>query len=396
MVVVAVLVPAGCAVVVLLARQLGLPASTALVAAAAAWRVGLWLAVAVAAGRSRAGGEPWLVVVLALLTLTALADAVAVFVPQPAGAVAAGLAAATGAAAVLGASRDVRECLLAQSQDLHRLSLDVSDSRRREQWAQAEHEERLHDVRSVLAGIHGATATLQRYEDRLDPGVRRRLEQAVTAELHRLEHLVDPSPVEGSVSDLDVEAVLEPVLLTERQQGAAIRADLRGVSVRADAADLATIVCALLVNARRHAAGSPVVVRAETRRGETQLRVEDAGPGVPLHLRESVFERGERGEATAPGSGLGLYTARRLATAAGGTLHVEPRSQGGASFVLTLPAGSLHAARPRVRQDGAQRDEVGDAVGVDGVTLPRQRDHGARPDVLLAPGADDGDVVADR
>ncbi|MBI2567334.1 MAG: HAMP domain-containing histidine kinase [Candidatus Schekmanbacteria bacterium] len=71
------------------------------------------------------------------------------------------------------------------------------------------------------------------------------------------------------------------------------------------------------------------------------LRVRDYGPGVPDGLRERIFEKFFRvdGSLTAeqPGSGLGLYIARRLAREMGGELCLEAPGDGmGACFSLRL------------------------------------------------------------
>jgi hypothetical protein len=105
-------------------------------------------------------------------------------------------------------------------------AMQDQDNRRR-----AQDSERLHEVRSVLAGLHAATGCLRKYEDTLDPEVRRRLEDAVGAELKRLNHLVDLGIPEVSV-ELDLEAVVMPVVLAEREQGLVITTDLADVSIQ--------------------------------------------------------------------------------------------------------------------------------------------------------------------
>lgn len=323
----------------------------------------------------RRGG--WLVPVVPLLAVTAaLMTADVLGAPRAAGAAALlGLLAA--GLAVRGSWRDLEACLRSQSSQLLRLATDVEDHRNERRSAQAQEEERLHEVRNVLAGLQGATATLRKYEDRLDPGVRRRLEDAVTAELRRLGALVDPAH-RSYVTDVDLQRVLAPVVLAEQQAGTDLRADLSG-RARGRAEDVATIVSALLVNARRHAPGSPVTLRVEQADGEVRVLVEDRGPGVPLDQRQAVFERGERAGATVDGTGLGLFTARRLATELGGTLVVGARSGGGASFVLTLSAG-VGDEQP------AEGHEVDDLVlaRLERRAVPRQREHGVRGDLALA------------
>jgi signal transduction histidine kinase len=104
----------------------------------------------------------------------------------------------------------------------------------------------------------------------------------------------------------------------------------------------------LLENALRHTpAGTEI--RVSTRiDGDSQalLVVEDDGPGVPEHLRETLFERFVRGAGDRGGSfGLGLAIVRAVAETHGGSVVVEPTGERdgapyGARFVVTLPATS--------------------------------------------------------
>jgi signal transduction histidine kinase len=195
-------------------------------------------------------------------------------------------------------------------------------------------------VRSVLAGLHAATGSLRKYEDTLDPEVRRRLEDAVGAELRRLNHLVDPG-LPTVVVELDLEAVVMSVVVAERQQGLVITTDLADVSVRGSAAEIATLVSDLLVNARVHAPGSAVRLTAKVIGEVVTLAVRDWGPGLPAAEADRVFERSYRGSRPiadgVPGSGLGLHNARRLARQLHGDLQVRAPEGGGCCFVATLP-----------------------------------------------------------
>jgi two-component system OmpR family sensor kinase len=97
--------------------------------------------------------------------------------------------------------------------------------------------------------------------------------------------------------------------------------------------------------------------------GSTQalLIVEDDGPGVPEHLRETLFERFVRGAGDRGGSfGLGLAIVRAVAETHGGSVVVEPSGERdgasyGARFVVRLPravvaqgeASGVLAERPK-------------------------------------------------
>jgi signal transduction histidine kinase len=74
---------------------------------------------------------------------------------------------------------------------------------------------------------------------------------------------------------------------------------------------------------------------------EVQVYVTDDGPGVPVEDWESVFEPFVRveGRGRSRGSGIGLFAARRLMTAMGGRVFLEPNGYAGSRFVVGLPAG---------------------------------------------------------
>jgi signal transduction histidine kinase len=73
---------------------------------------------------------------------------------------------------------------------------------------------------------------------------------------------------------------------------------------------------------------------------EVQVYVTDDGPGVPVEDWESVFEPFVRveGRGRSRGSGIGLFAARRLMTAMGGRVFLEPNGFAGSRFVVALPA----------------------------------------------------------
>lgn len=74
---------------------------------------------------------------------------------------------------------------------------------------------------------------------------------------------------------------------------------------------------------------------------EVQVYVTDDGPGVPIEDWESVFEPFVRveGRGGSRGSGIGLFAARRLMTAMGGRVFIEPNGYASSRFVVALPAG---------------------------------------------------------
>ena len=97
----------------------------------------------------------------------------------------------------------------------------------------------------------------------------------------------------------------------------------------------------LLENARRHAAGDITVTLGQAD-NLAVIRVCDRGPGVPVELRERIFEPFYRLPGATErdgGVGLGLALVKAITLRHGGTVHCENRSDGGdgACFVVQLP-----------------------------------------------------------
>lgn len=233
-----------------------------------------------------------------------------------------------------------------KGQERHTLDLRsvVDDLHQQLQTERQGLEEQLHDLRNAVSGIRLADATLRRAAARLDGETRARLADTLTAELSRLQALIEPDRA-LRLAPLSLEETLDPVLDTARTAGMDVDADVAGIAVVADRDALSQVLQNMLANARRYAPGSPVSVRAGLHPDGVRIKVSDEGPGVPGDERDTIFERGVRGSSAGdvPGSGLGLYVARRLMEEMGGDLYLEERPAGGACFVLQLPA-SLHPA----------------------------------------------------
>ncbi|WP_419996047.1 PAS domain-containing sensor histidine kinase [Streptomyces boninensis] len=107
----------------------------------------------------------------------------------------------------------------------------------------------------------------------------------------------------------------------------------------ADRGDLSEMLLNYLENAFTH--GSPPVrIRVTTSAHHIDIRVQDAGPGVPDDLLPHLFTRFSRTPGASParqGTGLGLWIVRALARAGGGDAWYEPRTRPDAGFHLRLP-----------------------------------------------------------
>jgi len=96
---------------------------------------------------------------------------------------------------------------------------------------------------------------------------------------------------------------------------------------------LRTMLLALIEGAQWFGEEGPV--RIETRDGDVpRVRVFRAGTQLDRQGAEALFR--PRAPGTGGGSKVGLFVAKGLAEAQGGTLEVD--TEGGLGFILTLPA----------------------------------------------------------
>jgi signal transduction histidine kinase len=113
-----------------------------------------------------------------------------------------------------------------------------------------------------------------------------------------------------------------------------------------DASRLHQVLSNLVVNALKYGApGAPVHVGLDgTREDGVVLRVHNRGPTIPAHILPDLFEPLVRGNTQPAGSlpsgadmGLGLYIAREIITAHGGTIAATSSDAAGTCFEVRLP-----------------------------------------------------------
>lgn len=208
--------------------------------------------------------------------------------------------------------------------------------------------ERRHDLRSLVAGIQGATSTLANYRGLLDTAEQQLLETALLSEIHRLRDAIEP--LRPALARFDLADVLAPVLTLERSHGVIIEEELDDVAVLGDPRATVALVQNLLVNARRHAPGSLVRISAAADGDLVRVRVADDGPGLPEDVEMRVRAALEGRPTALPAQptvgehGLGLAICAHLARDQGATLRLVT-AVGGTCFELALPAAQ-HSVVP--------------------------------------------------
>ncbi len=228
-----------------------------------------------------------------------------------------------------------------------------------------------HDLRSPLTAISAAGEAIGSAS--LSPREREEMAAVIQEEARRLSRLVDnlldlsrleagaaePRREWASIEELLRGAVAE---LAPGPEDFALSIDRDLPLLRVDAVQMERAFVNVLENARRHAGGHPVSVRARAVRslaaaprarvdgdGEGAhraqgdrviVRIVDRGPGIPPAQLERVFEPFYRAGTPGGGhrgSGLGLAIARGFTEANAGTLHVESLPGQGATFVFEFP-----------------------------------------------------------
>ncbi|HEV8242349.1 MAG TPA: ATP-binding protein [Thermoanaerobaculia bacterium] len=81
--------------------------------------------------------------------------------------------------------------------------------------------------------------------------------------------------------------------------------------------------------------GGTLAMTLERHDGRARMRISDTGPGIPPELREKIFDMHFTTKES--GTGIGLYVARSMFEAQGGTLEAASSGPEGTTFELDLP-----------------------------------------------------------
>jgi len=213
-----------------------------------------------------------------------------------------------------------------------------------------------HELRSPMAAVIGAARTLQDRWRMLTAEQRESFLALIGDETARLAELVgdvlDTSRIEAGTfsyrfEEVDLGRVVAEAIETAvlAQQEVPVVASGHGAlpAIRGDRTRLRQVLGNLIENAVKYSPeGGEVRVSAAAANGEVRIAVRDAGPGIPRDHQARIFEKFGRVDvpgASKPGTGLGLFIARSIAEAHGGSLDVSSGAEPGSTFTLTLPVG---------------------------------------------------------
>lgn len=208
-----------------------------------------------------------------------------------------------------------------------------------------------HELRTPLTALKLQVQSLLHERDKVDPRFATKLERIDRATLRitqLVETLLDVSRIAtGRLAlqraPVDLSAVVGEVVERHeaRTQAAKVAVTLHmssGAIFDGDRLRIDQVVANLLDNAIKYGEGTPIDLTVRAEADAAVLTVEDRGPGVPEEKRDRIFDRFERAASHNHGGlGLGLYVSREIVEAHGGTISVDARPGGGASFMVRLP-----------------------------------------------------------
>lgn len=204
-----------------------------------------------------------------------------------------------------------------------------------------------HEVKTPLAMIDGAAQTLSHLVNMEDPETSRRIER-IRRGVKRLENLsecflskdrLDNAKLRLSLAPSDLYGMVREIA-AELDGGGRIEVMGKGHTILlVDGELIYTAVKNLLVNSLLYSQpGQKITVEVSPTPAGVRITVRDRGPGIPLELRENIFDCYVRGthNQDIPGAGLGLYLVRKIAELHGGSITLGDNEQG-AEFHLDLP-----------------------------------------------------------
>jgi two-component system, OmpR family, sensor histidine kinase KdpD len=221
-----------------------------------------------------------------------------------------------------------------------------------------------HEFKTPLSTILAAAGALREADAH---GIHNReMAETIESEAARLSRLtnrlirtarLEQEEVRPWMELMDLSAVVEetvaPYAKLSPERSFSVVKECSSSDVLADPELIRLLIGQLLDNACKYSTpGSPVALRISGRGDRVALRVVSKGNPIEPSEEPKIFERfyrGAGGQRMAPGSGLGLFVARKIALAHGGRLELDSEysAADGTVFCLTLPVSENEPRRER-------------------------------------------------
>ena len=212
-----------------------------------------------------------------------------------------------------------------------------------------------HELRTPVTNISLQLQNLGRLLDRATPREQLRVVGlSALREAGRLGSLIDNLLVAEVVKDqfaLErgdfelrdvVDDVVERLRARAEQSGSTLVARVPSARGHWDRLRLEQVLTNLILNAIKFGRGQPIEIRGDLSRDTVHVDICDRGIGIGIDDRARIFRKFERALPSSHGGlGLGLFIARRIAEAHGGSIELVDSCPGaGSTFRLTLPLTS--------------------------------------------------------
>jgi signal transduction histidine kinase len=210
----------------------------------------------------------------------------------------------------------------------------------------------VHDLKQPLTAINALAQVLRNQELRgggsLTPEVIERIQKQVQMALGDIDELLSTDPHRALHLDLkhfDLAALARDLAVPQSLKTGIhmveVQAPEESLWVTGDPRYLGRALSNLMDNATKYwPEGGTVVVEIKREPGQVTTRVIDHGMGVPREAQGRLFGRFERAVPEAlgiPGTGIGLYSVKRIMEAHGGTVELISALGEGSIFILNLP-----------------------------------------------------------
>lgn len=213
-----------------------------------------------------------------------------------------------------------------------------------------------HDLRSLLGSIALAAELLTRVEQSPDALAKvREYAERIQRSSARMNRLVGDLMDLASIQAGKLSLVRTPsdvgVLLRDARDAFEATAAAHGIAlttsgtalgpINVDHGRILQVLTNLVGNALKFTPrGGRIDIGIERRDGVIQFAVSDSGAGIPADILGNIFDRFVRSADTDRGGlGLGLFIAKSIVEAHGGTIRVDSTVGKGSTFIFTLPAG---------------------------------------------------------
>lgn len=211
-----------------------------------------------------------------------------------------------------------------------------------------------HDLRTPLTVISGNAGNLIRNSAVFDEETKQAIYHDIQEDagwlVNMVENLLYATRIEEGRMSLDRTAeslgdIIEEALSHIKDttgRSISVKTPDELIIVKADPKLIVQVVINLVDNAFKYSpVGSPVTLSAGTSEGLAVVSVADEGRGIPDEEKERIFDRFYRMEEgrtdTRRSLGLGLYLARCIVEAHGGTIWAEDNHPAGTVLTFTLP-----------------------------------------------------------